>query len=54
MKSGDARVSTDDQNVDTQMRQLTKAGCKKVFHETANRTETEGATVAEMSWKVIG
>jgi hypothetical protein NreA len=31
---GYARVSTDGQSVDAQLRQLTKAGCKKVFHKT--------------------
>jgi hypothetical protein len=30
---GYARVSTDGQSVDAQVRQLTKAGCKKVFRE---------------------
>src|SRR5277367_6416481 len=33
---GYARVSTDGQSVDTQVRQLTKAGCKKVFREVAS------------------
>ncbi|MDA8252915.1 MAG: recombinase family protein [Rhodospirillales bacterium] len=33
---GYARVSTDGQSVDAQMRQLTKAGCKKVYRETAS------------------
>jgi len=28
---GYARVSTDGQSVDAQVRQLTRAGCKKVF-----------------------
>jgi DNA invertase Pin-like site-specific DNA recombinase len=36
MKYGYARVSTDGQNVDAQVRQLTKAGCKKVFREVAS------------------
>ena len=35
MKSGYARVSTDGQSVDAQVRQLTKAGCEKVFREVA-------------------
>ena len=30
---GYARISTDGQSVDAQVRQLTKAGCKKVFRE---------------------
>jgi predicted site-specific integrase-resolvase len=33
---GYARVSTDGQSVEAQVRQLTKAGCKKVFRETAS------------------
>jgi DNA invertase Pin-like site-specific DNA recombinase len=41
MKYGYARVSTDGQSVDAQMRQLTKAGCKKVFRETASGAKTD-------------
>lgn len=41
MKYGYARVSTDGQSVDAQVRQLTKAGCKKVFRETASGAKTE-------------
>ena len=37
MKYGYARVSTDGQSVDAQVRQLSKTGCKKVFREVANR-----------------
>jgi DNA invertase Pin-like site-specific DNA recombinase len=33
MKYGYARVSTDGQSVDAQVRQLNKVGCKKVFRE---------------------
>ena len=33
MKFGYARVSSDGQSVDAQVRQLTKAGCKKVFRD---------------------
>jgi DNA invertase Pin-like site-specific DNA recombinase len=36
MKYGYARVSTDGQSIDAQVRQLTKAGCRKVFRETAS------------------
>jgi DNA invertase Pin-like site-specific DNA recombinase len=32
---GYARVSTDGQSVDARVCQVTKAGCKKVFRETA-------------------
>jgi hypothetical protein len=35
------RVSTDGQSVDAQVRQLTKAGCKKVFRETASGAKTD-------------
>ncbi len=36
MKYGYARVSTDGQSVDAQVRQLIKAGCKKVLREVAS------------------
>ena len=32
---------TDGQNVEAQVRQLTKAGCKKVFRETASGVKTD-------------
>src|SRR3979490_910562 len=41
MKYGYARVSTDGQSVDAQVRQLTEAGCKKVFRETASGAKTD-------------
>src|SRR6195952_2691382 len=40
---GYARVSTDGQSVDAQVRQLTKAGCKKVFRETASGAKADRA-----------
>src|SRR6476620_2909805 len=40
---GYARVSTDGQSVEAQVRQLTDAGCKKVFRETASGTKTDRA-----------
>jgi DNA invertase Pin-like site-specific DNA recombinase len=43
MKYGYARVSTDGQSVDAQVRQLTKAGCAKVFRGTASGAKTDGA-----------
>lgn len=43
MKYGYARVSTDGQSVEAQVRQLTKAGCKKVFRETASGAQTDRA-----------
>lgn len=41
MKYGYARTSTDGQSVEAQARQLTKAGCKKVFRETAKGAKTD-------------
>src|SRR3954447_20897510 len=41
MKYGYAGVSTDGQSVEAQVRQLTKAGCKKVFRETAIGANTD-------------
>ncbi len=43
MKYGYARVSTDEQSVDAQVRQLTRAGCAKVFRETASGAKTDRA-----------
>src|SRR5438309_948622 len=41
MKYGYACVSTDGQSGEAQVRQLTKAGCKKVFRETASGAKTD-------------
>src|SRR6202041_2469102 len=41
MKYGYARVSTDGQSVDAQVRQLTKAECTKVFREVASGAKTD-------------
>src|SRR5215208_2776617 len=43
MEYGYARVSTDGQSVDAQVRQLAKAGCKKVFRETASGAKSDRA-----------
>ena len=43
MKYGYARVSTDGQSVTAQVAQLTKAGCAKVFRETASGAQTNRA-----------
>jgi DNA invertase Pin-like site-specific DNA recombinase len=48
MKHGYARVSTDGQSVDAQVRQLTKAGCKKVFRETASGAKTDRAQLRRL------
>jgi hypothetical protein len=43
MKYGYARVSTDGQSVEAQVKQLTKAGCKKIFREVASGAKTDHA-----------
>jgi DNA invertase Pin-like site-specific DNA recombinase len=48
MKYGYARVSTDGQSVDAQVRQLTKAGCKKVFREVASGAKTDRARLRRL------
>ena len=48
MKYGYARVSTDGQSVDAQVRQLTKAGCKKVFREVASGAKTNRAQLRRL------
>src|SRR3984893_4847331 len=48
MKYGYARVSSDGQSVDAQVRQLTKAGCKKVFHEIERGAKTNRAQIRRL------
>src|ERR1700726_5063739 len=48
MKYGYARVSTDGQSVDAQVRQLTKAGCKKVFREVGSGAKTDRAQLRRL------
>jgi DNA invertase Pin-like site-specific DNA recombinase len=48
MKYGYARVSTDGQSVDGQVRQLTKAGCKKVFREVASGAKSDHAQLRRL------
>src|SRR3954471_11655647 len=48
MKYGYARVSTDGRSVDAQVRQLTKAGCKKVFREVASGAKTDRAQLRRL------
>jgi DNA invertase Pin-like site-specific DNA recombinase len=43
MMYGYARVSTDGQSVDTQVRQLTEVGCEKVYRETPSGAKTDRA-----------
>ena len=45
---GYARVSTDGQSVDVQVRQLTEAGCKKVFREMASGAKTDRAQLRRL------
>ena len=45
---GYARVSTDGQSVDAQVRQLTKAGCEKVFQEVASGAKTDRAQLRRL------
>jgi DNA invertase Pin-like site-specific DNA recombinase len=48
MKYGYTRVSTDGQSVDAQVRQLTKAGRKKVFREVASGAKTDRAQLRKL------
>ena len=45
---GYARVSTDGQSVDTQVRQLKEAGCEKIYRETASGAQTDRAQLRRM------
>lgn len=45
---GYARVSTDGQSVDAQVRALRAAGCKTVFHEVASGAKTDRASLAQL------
>ena len=53
MKYGYARVSTDGQSVDAQVRQLTKAGCKKVVREVASGARTDRAQLRRVIDQLI-
>jgi DNA invertase Pin-like site-specific DNA recombinase len=48
VKYGYTRVSTDGQSVDAQVRQLTKAGCKKVFREVTSGPKTDRAQLRRL------
>jgi len=48
MKYGYARVSTDSQSVTAQVAQLTRAGCKKGFRETAIGAKTDRAQLRKV------
>ena len=45
---GYARVSTDGQSVEAQVRQLTRAGCKKVVREVASGAKTDRAQLRRL------
>ena len=53
MKYGYARVSSDGQSVDAQVRQLTKAGCKKVFREVASGAKTDRAQLRRLLGQLL-
>jgi DNA invertase Pin-like site-specific DNA recombinase len=48
MKYGYARVSTDGQSIEAQVRQLAKAGCKRVFREVASGAKTDRAQLRRL------
>ena len=48
MVYGYARVSTDGQSVDAQVRQLTEAGCEKVYREVASGAQAERAQLRRL------
>ncbi|MFC7478169.1 recombinase family protein [Dankookia sp. GCM10030260] len=48
MMYGYARVSTDGQSVEAQVRQLAKAGCPKVFREVASGAKTDRAQLRKV------
>ena len=41
-------IASDGQSVDAQVRQLTKAGCKKVFREVASGAKTDRAQLRRL------
>jgi DNA invertase Pin-like site-specific DNA recombinase len=53
MKYGYARVSTDGQSVEAQVRQLSHAGCKKVFREVASGAKTDRAQLRRLLAQLV-
>ena len=49
MKYGYARVSTDGQSIDAQVRQLKAAGARQVFREVASGAKTDRAQLRRVS-----
>src|SRR4051812_11779254 len=54
MNYGYARVSTDGQSVDAQVRQLTRAGCERVFREVASGAKTDRAQLRRLIATLAG
>ena len=52
MEYGYARVSTDGQSVDAQVATLTKAGCARVFRETASGAKTDRAELRRLIGRI--
>ena len=50
---GYARVSTDGQSVEAQVRQLAKAGCSKVFREVASGAKTDRTQLRKALDRII-
>jgi DNA invertase Pin-like site-specific DNA recombinase len=48
MNYGYTRVSTDGQSVEAQVRQLTNAGCERVFREVASGAKTDRAQLRRL------
>jgi DNA invertase Pin-like site-specific DNA recombinase len=48
MDHGYARVSTDGESVEAQVRQLRAAGCKRVFREVASGAKTDRAQLRRL------
>jgi DNA invertase Pin-like site-specific DNA recombinase len=48
MKYGYARISTDGQSVEAEVRQLTKAWCKRVFREVASGAKSDRAQLRRL------
>jgi DNA invertase Pin-like site-specific DNA recombinase len=45
---GYARVSAPDQNLDTQLEDLTRAGCSRIFQEKVSGTRTSSPALTEL------
>ncbi|RYY28062.1 MAG: hypothetical protein EOP41_03480 [Sphingobacteriaceae bacterium] len=52
MKIGCARVSTQDQNLDLQLNELTKFGCSEIYREKVSSKNTERAEMKKLLARV--